>query len=279
MKKSLAITLNLSAWILLILYLSFALHYTNRQKKERLCKGINVTILDSAERKFITPVMVKMWFETEKIKVIGEKLLSINTIELEKFIGRRGYVRTVRVYTSMDGMLNIEISQRRPIVRFNTQNGYNFYVTEDNYILPAQRHFVTYVPIVTGYVLPPFHRDYVGPLDSFAHSEEKKVEKSYLFLSKLINFVKFVDGDDFWRSFIVQINVEGGGAEQQYDPDIEIVPRAGNQVILLGRVDGYQEKLNKLLAFYKNAVAYEGWEKFRYINLQYKDQIVCIENK
>ena len=73
MKKSLAITLNLSAWILLILYLSFALHYTNRQKKERLCKGINVTILDSAERKFITPAMVKMWFETEKIKVIGEK--------------------------------------------------------------------------------------------------------------------------------------------------------------------------------------------------------------
>ncbi len=279
MKKSLAITLNLSAWILLIVYLSFALPYTNRQKKERLCKGINVMILDSAKRKFITPAMVKMWFETEKIKLVGEKLMSINTIDLERFIGRRGYVRTVRVYTSMDGLLNIEITQRQPIARFNTQNGYNFYVTEDNYILPAQRHFVTYVPIITGYVLPPFRRDYIGPLDRFADDKEKKVEKNYLFLTKLINFVKFVDSNDFWRSFIVQIHVEGTETEQKYDPDIEIVPRVGNQVILLGGIDGYQEKLDKLLVFYKNAVAYEGWEKFKYINLKYKDQVVCIENK
>lgn len=279
MKKSLAITLNLSAWILLIVYLSFALPYTNRQKKERLCKGINVTILDSAERKFITPAMVKMWFETEKIKLVGEKLISINTIELEQFIGRRGYVRTVRIYTSMDGLLNIEITQRQPIARFNTQNGYNFYVTEDNYILPAQRHFVTYVPIITGYILPPFRRDYIGPLDRFADVNEKKVEKNYLFLTKLINFVKFVDSNDFWRSFIVQIHVEGTETEQKYDPDIEIVPRVGNQVILLGGIDGYQEKLDKLLVFYKNAIVYEGWEKFKYINLKYKDQVVCIENK
>lgn len=279
MKKSLSITLNLSAWILLIVYLSFALPYTNRQKKERLCKGINVMILDSAKRKFITPAMVKMWFETEKIKLVGEKLMSINTIDLERFIGRRGYVRTVRVYTSMDGLLNIEITQRQPIARFNTQNGYNFYVTEDNYILPAQRHFVTYVPIITGYVLPPFRRDYIGPLDRFADDKEKKVEKNYLFLTKLINFVKFVDNNDFWRSFIVQIHVEGTETELKYDPDIEIVPRVGNQVILLGGIDGYQEKLDKLLVFYKNAVAYEGWEKFKYINLKYKDQVVCIENK
>ncbi|HJB84993.1 MAG TPA: hypothetical protein IAA13_05745 [Candidatus Alistipes merdigallinarum] len=279
MKKSLAITLNLSAWILLIAYLSFALPYTNRQKKERLCKGINVTILDSAERKFITPAMVKMWFETKKIKLVGEKLMSINTIDLEQFIGRRGYVRTVRVYTSMDGLLNIEITQRQPIARFNTQNGYNFYVTEDNYILPAQRHFVTYVPIITGYILPPFRRDYIGPLDRFADDKEKKIEKNYLFLTKLINFVKFVDSNDFWRSFIVQIHVEGTETELKYDPDIEIVPRVGNQVILLGGIDGYQEKLDKLLVFYKNAVAYEGWEKFKYINLKYKDQVVCIENK
>ena len=94
---------------------------------------------------------------------------------------------------------------------------------------------------------------------------------------KLINFVKFVDSDDFWKAFIVQIHVVGSQAGDGYDPDIEIVPRAGDQVIMLGSVDGYEQKLVKLLSFYRHAVAYEGWNCCSYINLKYKDQIVCIE--
>lgn len=34
-------------------------------------------------------------------------------------------------------------------MRFNTDDGYNFYVTDDGYVLPQQRQFSSYVPIVT----------------------------------------------------------------------------------------------------------------------------------
>ena len=277
MKRPLVITLNVLSWTAILVYLLLSSRYTRERKQQRPCREVRVVVLDSAERGFITPAMVRGWFASEKIPLVGRELSSINTLELERFVRRRGYVRSARVYASIDGVLTIEIAQRKPVMRFNTDDGYNFYVTDDGYILPQQRQFSCYVPIVTGRFELPFPRGYVGPLDSLAGGGEKKVEKNYLFLAKLINFVKFVDSDDFWKAFIVQIHVVGSQAGDGYDPDIEIVPRAGDQVIMLGSVDGYEQKLAKLLSFYRHAVAYEGWNCCSYINLKYKDQIVCIE--
>ena len=37
------------------------------------------------------------------------------------------------------------------------------------------------------------------------------------------------------------------------------------------------QKLDKLMSFYRKAVLYEGWDRYRYVNLKYKDQIVCVK--
>ena len=277
MKKPLTITLNVLTWTAILVYMIVVSRYSGQCRKERTCRSVEVKVLDSAERRFITPAMVKGWFETEKIPLEGRELSSINTLEVEAFVRKRGFVRDARVFTSLDGRLHIELTQRRPVMRINSINGYGFYVTDDDYILPLQRQCVVYVPVVTGYFQPPFRRDYVGPLGAFAENREKKVEKNYSFLVKLINFVKFVDHDDFWKAFVVQINVDGGGSDDDGDPAVEIVPRAGNQIVRLGGLDGYREKLDKLMSFYRNGAAYEGWDRYRYIDLNYAGQIVCIK--
>lgn len=265
------------SWTAILVYLLLSSRYTRERKQQRPCREVRVVVLDSAERGFITPAMVRGWFASEKIPLVGRELSSINTLELERFVRRRGYVRSARVYASIDGVLTIEIAQRKPVMRFNTDDGYNFYVTDDGYVLPQQRQFSCYVPIVTGRFELPFPRDYVGPLDSLAGGGEKKVEKNYLFLAKLINFVKFVGYDDFWNAFIVQIRVNGADPQTEGEPQVEIVPRAGDQVIALGGIDAYEQKLDKLMSFYRKAVLYEGWDRYRYVNLKYKDQIVCVK--
>lgn len=270
--------LNVLAWSGLIVYLVLSSQYASEQRNAQLCRRVQVTVMDSAERQFITPAMVHGWFASEQWKLVGQELDQINTMKVKQFIDRRGYVLSSRVYTSMDGVLHIELSQRCPILRFNTANGYNFYLTEDHYILPAQRHFVLYLPLVTGVVECPFERGFVGSLDSLAGMDEKKVEKSYRFLVKLINFVKFVDSDDFWKSFVVQIHVDPMMSDPDGDPDVSLVPRAGNQVIVLGSLEDYPEKLEKLMRFYRHAMPYEGWGRYRIINLKYQGQVVCTES-
>ena len=136
MKRPLVITLNVLSWTAILVYLLLSSRYTRERKQQRPCREVRVVVLDSAERGFITPAMVRGWFASEKIPLVGRELSSINTLELERFVRRRGYVRSARVYASIDGVLTIEIAQRKPVMRFNTDDGYNFYVTDDGYILP-----------------------------------------------------------------------------------------------------------------------------------------------
>lgn len=275
MRPLLPILLGVISWVALVTYIVLSTNYCSQQKEVRRCHEIRVVVQDSADYGFITPGMVKGWFEQEKIKLLNKEVSAINTLELERLVSRRGYVKRARVYTSMDGVLHVELTQRRPIIRFNTANGYNFYLTEDNYILPAQRYFVTYVPVVSGTISFPFEKGYVGSLKDFAKDNEKKNTKNYLFLSNLISFVEFVREDPFWNAFFVQIDVLWDPENQAKEPQIRLVPRVGELEIRMGGVDNYQEKLKKLLTFYRSGLTYEGWNTYRVINIAYKDQVVC----
>ncbi len=81
-----------------------------------------------------------------------------------------------------------------------------------------------------------------------------------------------VEKDDFWRSEIVQIVVAKGpdGA-----PEIELVPRTGSHTVIFGSPDDAEEKLAKLLTFYRRGLRNIGWEEYRTINVKYKEQVVC----
>ena len=59
------------------------------------------------------------------------------------------------------------------------------------------------------------------------------------------------------------------------DQEVELVPRVGNHRIMLGTLEGFEEKLAHLKLFYEQAIPKMGWEKYSMINLKYKNQIVC----
>ena len=263
------------AWAAIFVYIAVSSRYCSDQKRQTLCRRIDVVVQDSDRMQFITPAMVRAWFAREKKEIFQQEISQVNTLDIDAFIRRRGFVRDVRVSTTLDGVLHIELTQRCPIARVSSANGYNFYITEDDYILPTQRHEVVYVPVITGIIYPPFGRDYVGSWSETETGDEKKVSKNYVFFSNLINFVKFVREDDFWNSFIVQIDLQGEDEGASYDPQVRIVPRVGNQVIMLGSLDHYPEKLERLMRFYRKGMAYESWDRYRYIDVRYAGQVVC----
>lgn len=275
MKKLFSILLGLVAWAAIFTYIAVSSRYCSEQKEKTLCHRVEVEVQDSARMNFITPAMVRAWFAQEKKEIFQQEISQVNTLDIDAFIRRRGFVRDVRVYTTLDGVLHVELTQRRPVARVCSANGYNFYITDDGYILPTQRHEVVYVPVITGTIYPPFGRDFVGSLSEKATGDEKKVSKNEVFFSNLINFVKFVREDDFWNSFIVQIDLQGGDKEGSYDPQVRIVPRMGDQLVVLGNLDNYPEKLARLMSFYRNGMAYEGWDSYRLIDVQYAAQVVC----
>jgi hypothetical protein len=105
--------------------------------------------------------------------------------------------------------------------------------------------------------------------------KQKKLLKRYEDFLKLINFVKYIEEDSFWRAEIVQIVAS---TMSSGDLRIDLIPRTGNHRVRFGRVENVEAKLDKLLAFYQNGLSNIGWDSFRTISVEYHGQVVCTKN-
>lgn len=267
MNRGLKIGLNVALWVALAAYLVLAAGYCSRRSADRLCTGLNITVRDSAKLGFVTEESVRQILVGEGMRLTGAPLDSINLLAVEEAIASRPYIERARVYSSMDGKLNIEVDQRTPVARVQTENGYRFYLTADGYVLPLRNSAFVDVPIVSGVPQLPFGTEFAGKIPEETGVEKKSSENTR-FLWNLINFVTFLQKDAFWGGQVVQINVTAGN-------EVELVPRVGNGIVLLGTLDDYPAKLDKLFKFYTRGLNYEGWDRYAVINLRYKGQVIC----
>ena len=262
-------------WAAVVLYLAWAVRECSVRERDIPAAGVVVVVSDSAQMGVITPGMVRGWISAANFIPNNSAVREVPVAGIEKLVRSRGFVRDASVYTDMKGVTHVEITQRRPMVRFGTSTGYDFYVTDDGWVLPLQPHAPMWLPVVTGDYTPPFGRGFIGKLPA----EEKNMDENYRFLHNLINFVGFISDDSYWSAQIEQINITaahaGTAPMRAQDYQVEIVPRSGNHVVMLGGLDGYRAKLDKLQRFYAGGLGYEGWDTYRYINLKYKNQIVC----
>ena len=87
-------------------------------------------------------------------------------------------------------------------------------------------------------------------------------------LKNIFALAKFISDDKLWNSQIEQVYINRAG-------EFELVPRVGPHLILLGDIDDYAGKFEKLEIFYKEGLNNVGWNHYSKINLKFKDQIVC----
>ncbi|MFI3316377.1 MAG: hypothetical protein SNF93_02200 [Rikenellaceae bacterium] len=102
--------------------------------------------------------------------------------------------------------------------------------------------------------------------------KQKKLEKKYKDFINLITFVKIVENDKFWSSEIVQIVASESTSG---DLRLELIPRSGEHTIIFGECREIEEKLKNAKKFYREVLPHQGWGKFKSINVEYKNQIVC----
>ena len=229
--------------VLLLGYFFIAGFYFRKDRNNRLCTEVEVVIKDSLEEYFVGERELHEILRKKGIYPVKKKFASINTEEIEKAVLSNEMVANAEVYKTPSGIIKLEIEQKMPILRVMGVKG-NYYVDHRGKIMPISFRYVANVPIATGYV-------------------EKEFAKSDLY-----KFALFLQENDFWNDLIVQIVVD-----ENYD--VILIPRVGNCRILLGTLSDFEEKLDKLMLFYKQVVPKMGWDKYSMINLKFKNQIVC----
>ena len=102
----------------------------------------------------------------------------------------------------------------------------------------------------------------------------RRTEERHNDFLRLVEFVEWLRGDDFWSAEIVQIVA---GTTSFGTIDVTLIPRSGDFKILLGELDAPQQKLDRLMSFYRNGLVHTGWNRYKTINLRYNNQVVCTE--
>jgi cell division protein FtsQ len=225
------------------------------KKSTMVCKGVQIII--PGNQYFIDKHEVDNILDLNGTSLVGLRLEHINIQALENKLRHNPFVESASVYADMDGVIMVEISQRQPMMRIMSQNGRDFYVDQHGLKVPLSNNFTAKVLVANGFIEEPFG----GKVDTLFSPIARSVFKTADFIRK----------DSLWAAQIAQIYVN----EQH---EIELIPRVGNQRILLGNADSLEVKFRNLLAFYKQAIPQVGWVAYKTINIKYMNQVIGIKN-
>ncbi len=228
----------------LFVYLIIVLTFAATETKKVKCKGLQVTIKDTVVNSFIDDADVMRMIRREYGDIRNRSVARIDKDSIERLLVRNSIIKSAQVYYSLDGYFHVDITQRKPVFRVLTGGGY--YVDEDGKIMPLSRKYTSRVVVASGDI-----------------SREFACRKLYPFVTTLKN-------DEFWEALIEQIVVAP-------DKEVILIPKVGNFKIILGELENYEEKMEKLRLFLKEGIARRGWNLYKEINLKFDKQIVCVK--
>lgn len=151
-------------WCVVGAYVLFSAGRVRSRRAAQRIERVEIEILDStAHGQLVTRRMVDGWLREGGLKTVGAPMDEVDLEGLERLIARNGFVERVRAGITYSGVLRIDVSQRRPLLRLLV-DGYDAYVTEEGFVFAAPRSSSHYVPVVTGSYRPPFTPSWTGPL-------------------------------------------------------------------------------------------------------------------
>ena len=254
--------IELLFWIGVFAYLMIAVVTAKHYRQTMRYKTVEIIIADSLEHQFINKDDILDILNNNHIKVEGRLYDSLNTLVLEELIKSNHIIKTVDVYRNYNGTLFIRFTQRNPIIRLLANDHSSFYLDEDGYDMEYLSKYITHIPIVTGIDI---NQNMIS--DDFNAKTGPLLMKRDSVLHLVFVLGNYIYNHPFWKHNIEQIDLRGD--------DIVLIPLVGSFEIEFGNMTDYKKKFMYLETFYKEVLPRVGWQKYKVINLKYKNQIVC----
>ena len=250
------------AILLLAAYLVGVGIYVSRKYKEMPCKGVSVEI-DNTYAFVSKDIVMNMLSEGGMVLDSTVRFSEINYANIERLINENVYVEETQAYGDFWGNVFVKIKQRDPMIRVMTEDTASFYLDCDMKVMPVCDYYSADVMVLSGHL----RSECFYASDSVDNYKVNR-DKSSLNIDDICTFVKYLQSDELWCNQITQIYVNASN-------ELELVPRVGNHIILLGGLDDYEKKMNKLEAMYNKGFEITDWNAYSVINLKFKDQVIC----
>jgi len=229
---------------------------TARERALHTCEGLRIEYAD--DYRFVSEQDIKDYLDKYYGAYIGQRLDSIKLHKVESILDVQSAILKSEAYTTEDGMLNIRLTQREPVIRFQ-KGSYGFYADCNGFLFPLQENYTTPVPVMDGAVP-------VNSAEGFKGAPETEAEREWL--ADVISLVEYMGKTRIWAENIVQMHVEDNG-------DIVMIPRQGSERFIFGSPTGAKEKFDRMSDYYRYILPEKGEGYYKTVNVKYDKQIVC----
>lgn len=231
---------NLIKGIAIVAILIFLYAFSANRNATRVVGNPEIKFLDG-EQYFITRTMVNKLLIQNNDSVTNIRKDQLDLDVLEERLRANEMIQDAEVYLSVNGTLGAKIKQRTPIARI--ANNDSFYIDSEGKAMPLSKVSTAHVPFVEG-----------------------KVDKKAL--KKVYTLAKYIAEDDFLKKNIIAI-------VQNENFTFNLKLRANDFVVLFGKVENIEKKVNNFKAFYKKAVKDKTLNDYTKVDLKFTNQVVC----
>ncbi len=247
-----------------IIAIIFTLFAVRKSYRNTICNEINVIVLDSSEAKFVTQsTVISYLLKNVDYDIEGNYFKNIKLYEIEDLMKLNPYVKTVEVYRKGNNTLEIQITQRVPLVRVFDNKDYSYYIDNEGNILPLSKTYASYVPVFSGEIK---HYDTITKAQNILNINSDLFDTTYL--SNIYTLGTKMLNNEFINALIDQVYV-------LQNNELEMIPKVGDFKIIFGTTDSIETKFENIEAFYKEAGPKVGWNIYSEVNFKYTNQIVC----
>jgi cell division protein FtsQ len=184
---------------------------------------------------------------------------------IENFLDSLNEIQSADVFLSLGNEWSIKVKTKLPVARIVMNRGEDFYIDSRQKLMRLSPYSKPKILAFTG-METVFQNQF--DLDRIINNDSLK---TIFKLDEIYRISSYVCNDAFYDAQIVQVHYDR-------EDGFVLIPRVGEHKIIFGSANSEEQvkqKFEKLTTFYEDVIPYEGWNKYKSINLKYENQIVA----
>ena len=228
-----------------------------RQEQSRLiCGKLEVSFSDSL--RFVSEQDIREYLDTRYGSFIGQRLDSVGLSRIEDILESRSAVMRCEAWTTDDGVLHLDVTQRAPVLRF--QDGERgFYVDAEGFIFPLHPTYTAPVPVIEGAIPVDVPEGYKG---------ETPGEEAQQWIAGVLEVDRYIAASRNWKDRVSSFRVRPGG-------EIVLQLEGRPEQFILGQPEDIPDKFARIEQYLGVIAPTLGEGHYRTVNVKYNQQIIC----
>lgn len=216
--------------------------WCSRQVDASLCTQVDIVVEDSVSRQYVDAMELEGYLKARGCYALTKAMSEVDCHMIEQALLKHEMIRSASCYKTPFGAVRIRVTQRVPVLCVKTAEG-NYLVDADRRVMPYRSGMKLDVPVFT------------GAINKCAATEE------------YYDFVLWLQDNSYWGERICDVYVR--------NPKLVVLSQKDYSAkIVLGKLDGYEDKLARLRSLYKKGFDVLGYPECRELDLRYAGQVV-----